>query len=79
MDACARGTAHRREDHQRRKVRRLPRRSLFGAGDGKQGKAILAGKRSLDDLSDYVLKKKIEPQPKSGKQEYLEGLMNDYL
>ncbi len=47
--------------------------------EGKEGKAILAGKRSLDDLSDYVLKKKIEPQPKSGKQEYLEDLLNSYL
>ena len=41
--------------------------------------AILAGKRSLDDLSASVLKKGVEPQPKSGKQEYLERLLNDYL
>ena len=51
----------------------------YAGWDGKEGKAILAGKRSLDDLSDYVLKKKIEPQPKSGKQEYLEDLLNSYL
>jgi xylose isomerase len=51
----------------------------YAGWDGKEGKAILAGKRSLDDLSEYVLKKKLEPQPKSGKQEWLEGLMNDYL
>jgi xylose isomerase len=51
----------------------------YAGWNGKEGRAILAGKRSLDDLSDYVLKKKIEPQPKSGKQEYLEELLNRYI
>jgi xylose isomerase len=51
----------------------------YAGWDGKEGKAILAGKRSLDDLSDYVLKKGLDPQPKSGKQEHLERLLNDYL
>ena len=51
----------------------------YAGWKGKEGKAILAGKRSLDDLSAYVLKNNIEPQPKSGKQEHLEGLLNRYL
>jgi len=51
----------------------------YAGWNGKEGKAILAGKRSLDDLSDYVLKKGLDPQPRSGRQEYLEGLLNDYL
>jgi xylose isomerase len=51
----------------------------YAGWKGKEGKAILAGKRSLDDLSEYVLNRKLEPQPKSGKQEYLERLINDYL
>jgi len=51
----------------------------YAGWDGKEGKAILAGKRSLDDLSNYVLNRKVEPQPKSGKQEYLETLINSYL
>jgi xylose isomerase len=45
----------------------------------KEGKAILAGKRSLDDLSEYVLKRNLEPKPRSGRQEHLERLINDYL
>jgi xylose isomerase len=51
----------------------------YAGWDGKEGKAILAGKRSLDDLSDFVLKREIEPGPRSGRQEYLERLINDYL
>ncbi len=51
----------------------------YAGWKGKEGKAILAGKRSLDDLSEYVLNRKLEPQPKSGKQEILERLINDYL
>ncbi|MEX0853568.1 MAG: xylose isomerase [Bauldia sp.] len=51
----------------------------YAGWNGPEGKAILAGKRSLDDLSRAVLKRNLEPQPKSGKQEYLEGLLNTYL
>jgi xylose isomerase len=50
----------------------------YAGWDGKEGKAILAGKRSLADLSDAVLKKGIEPEPRSGKQEHIERLLNDY-
>src|SRR4029079_5039938 len=45
----------------------------------KEGKAILAGKRSVDDLSEYVLKRNLEPKPRSGRQEHVERLINDYL
>ncbi len=51
----------------------------YAGWKSKEGKAILAGKRSLDDLADYVHKKDLEPQPVSGKQEYLESLINSYL
>ncbi|MEP0323912.1 xylose isomerase [Bauldia litoralis] len=51
----------------------------YAGWDTREGKAILAGKRSLDDLSKSVLKKGLDPQPKSGKQEHLERLLNDYI
>jgi xylose isomerase len=47
--------------------------------NGSLGKSILNGKRSLDDLAAWVHKGKVEPQPRSGKQEYLEALVNSYL
>jgi xylose isomerase len=50
----------------------------YAGWDSEEGKAILAGKRSLDDLSDAVLKNDLEPKARSGKQEYLERLINSY-
>jgi xylose isomerase len=51
----------------------------YATWDDKLGKAILGGKRSLDDLASWVHKGKVEPQPRSGKQEYLEALVNSYI
>jgi xylose isomerase len=78
MDACARGLLIAERIISDGKLDQFVA-DRYAGWNGKEGKAILAGKRSLDDLSAYVLKNKIEPQPKSGKQEYLEGLLNDYL
>jgi xylose isomerase len=45
---------------------------------GREGRAILAGKRSLDDLAARVARAAIDPAPKSGRQEYLENLIARY-
>ncbi|KKC37754.1 xylose isomerase [Devosia epidermidihirudinis] len=44
-----------------------------------EGKAILEGKVSLADLAAKVEKDNINPQPKSGQQEYLENLINRFV
>jgi len=44
-----------------------------------EGKAILAGKRSLADLAARVEKENINPDPRSGQQEYLENLVNRFV
>ena len=46
--------------------------------NGDLGRSILAGQRSLDDLAVYVHERDLEPQPRSGRQEYLEGLINRF-
>lgn len=51
----------------------------YAGWDGEAGKAILAGERSLEDLAAYVLERGIEPAPKSGKQEHLERIVNEYV
>jgi xylose isomerase len=51
----------------------------YAGWDGAEGKAILKGKRSLAELAARVDKKGGEPQPVSGRQEYLENLINTYL
>ena len=50
----------------------------YAGWNGAMGKDILAGKKSLADLAAYVGEKSLEPQPKSGRQEYLEGLINRF-
>ena len=78
MDACARGLLIAAKIIEDGKLDGFVDERYAG-WDGKEGKAILAGKRSLDDLSDYVLKRNLDPQPKSGKQEYLSGCSTRYL
>ncbi len=51
----------------------------YAGWDGKLGKNILAGKSSLADLAALVEKSDLEPQPRSGRQELLEALVNNYL
>jgi xylose isomerase len=51
----------------------------YAGWDGPEGKAILAGQRSLADLAAKVEQGSSDPKPKSGQQEYLENLVNSYL
>jgi xylose isomerase len=51
----------------------------YSGWESAEGKAILKGKRSLAELAARVEKKGGEPQPVSGRQEYLENLINTYL
>ncbi len=50
----------------------------YSGWNGAMGKDILDGRKSLADLAAYVDEKSLEPQPKSGRQEYLEGLINRF-
>jgi xylose isomerase len=49
-----------------------------GWNDG-LGKEIMSGKLTLAQISDRVLAQKIDPKPRSGRQEMLENLVNRYL
>ena len=51
----------------------------YAGWKGKFGRDILAGRMSLDKLAKHIEKKDIEPQPRSGKQEELEALVNKYV
>jgi xylose isomerase len=51
----------------------------YAGWNEKLGKDILAGKLSLADLSDRALADKLDPKPRSGRQEMLENLVNRYL
>jgi xylose isomerase len=47
-------------------------------GPDPEWRAILAG-HSLADLADRALAGGFDPQPRSGRQEYLESLVNRYV
>jgi xylose isomerase len=51
----------------------------YAGWDGKLGRRILRGRKSLAELAAYVDKNTLEPQPRSGRQERLEALVNSYL
>ncbi len=52
------------------------RRERYARWEESLGREILAGRKSLDDLSALVLDTDLEPQPVSGRQEMLENLVN---
>ena len=51
----------------------------YAGWNEKLGKDILAGKLSLADLADRALADKLDPKPRSGRQEMLETIVNRYL
>ena len=53
--------------------------SRYAKWNEPKNQAMLAGKESLADIAARVLKDGIEPKPRSGRQEYLENLVNTYL
>ncbi|MCE0495719.1 xylose isomerase [Vibrio salinus] len=43
------------------------------------GKKILAGEYNLESIANYAVEKNVNPTRESGKQEYLENLVNQYI
>jgi len=51
----------------------------YSSWDSDEGKQVLAGRSSLEALANRVHATDLEPRPVSGRQEYLENLVNTYL
>jgi xylose isomerase len=78
MDCCARGlkaAARMVED----KALSGPLAERYAGWKSAEGKAMLSGKLTLEEVAERVVKKKIEPQPRSGRQELLENIVNRYV
>jgi xylose isomerase len=56
-----------------------PLEERYAGWKSTEAQAILSGKRTLEEVADRVVKERIEPQPKSGRQEYLENVVNRYV
>lgn len=51
----------------------------YAGWDGEEAQKMLKGGYTLEDLQYYVEKADVNPAPKSGKQEYLENLVNRFV
>jgi xylose isomerase len=78
MDACARGlliAAKIIEDGRLADI--VDQR--YAKWNEPRNQAMLKGKESLESIAARVHKEAIEPLPQSGRQEYIESLLNSYL
>ncbi|WP_395456628.1 xylose isomerase [Azospirillum melinis] len=55
-----------------------PLAERYAGWDSAEGQAILSGKRDLATLAERALTSGLNPQPRSGRQEYLENIVNRY-
>lgn len=78
MDACARALLN-ADQMFKDAALEAPLADRYAGWRTAEGVDILAGKRSLADLADAALARGLDPQPVSGRQEYLENLVNRYL
>jgi xylose isomerase len=76
MDACARGLLA-AEQMLADGALTKPLADRYAGWDGAEGKAMLAGERTLEAVAERALG--LDPQPRSGRQEYLEGVVNRYV
>ena len=78
IDVCARGlkaAARMIEDQ----ALSGPLEARYAGWRDEEARAMLAGQRSLEDISARVLARAIEPRPRSGRQELLENIVNRYV
>jgi xylose isomerase len=51
----------------------------YNGWSGELGQKMLGGKMGLAEISDHVLERGLDPKPRSGRQEFLENLVQKYL
>ena len=78
MDCCARGlkaAARMIED----RALTGPLEERYAGWRSAEAEAMLSGRRTLEEIARRVVEKNIEPQPRSGRQEFLEAVVNRYV
>jgi xylose isomerase len=61
------------------KVLSQPLEQRYAGWNEAEAQAMLKGERSLEQIAAYVEKQNLNPQPRSGKQELLENMVNRYV
>ena len=77
MDCCARALLAAARMLEEQKLQQFVEQRYSG-WSRPQAEKMLNGDYSLDDISAYVINDNVNPQPRSGKQEYMENLVNRY-
>ncbi|WP_316204698.1 xylose isomerase [Bradyrhizobium sp. SZCCHNS3004] len=78
MDACARAFLA-AADMLDAGALTAPLAERYAGWQSEEGCAILTGQRSLADLADRAVGSGLDPKPRSGRQEHLEGVVNRYV
>ncbi len=78
MDACARGLKAAAKMLQDGTLERL-RDERYAGWEGSDGQAMLSGAMGLDELSEHVVARGLDPAPRSGRQERLENLVSRFV
>lgn len=78
MDACARGLLIAAKIIEDGKLANNLK-ARYAKWNEPKNKAMLAGQESLEEIAARVHQTGIDPQPVSGRQEFLEGMLNTYL
>jgi xylose isomerase len=78
MDACARALLAAAKIIEDGKLAAIVA-ERYGKWNEPANRAMLEGKETLDQIAARVHAKGLEPQPRSGHQERIEGLVNTYL
>jgi xylose isomerase len=78
MDTCARAFKAAAKMHED-KALSSHLEARYAGWKGAEAKAMLSGKRTLEDIAERVEKKNINPEPRSGRQELLENIVNRYV
>jgi len=56
-----------------------PLAQRYAGWDAPEAQAMLRGERSLEQIAARVMSEGIEPAPRSGRQEWLENVVNRYV
>ena len=51
----------------------------YAGWNGEEGRKLLAGELTLTEATKLVESREINPRPRSGRQEYLENVVNRYV
>jgi xylose isomerase len=78
MDCCARGLKAAARMIEDKALSSLVEDRYAGWNEA-EARKVLSGGYSLDEIARHVESRDINPQPKSGRQEYLENIVNRYV